>query len=130
VDQFNYDALPVYQAVAWNVIIPAIISAMGLIKGNGGGTPGADAVMTPEMREILATQVKRLRQQEPLYGDVMAMARGMLPTRYRVGQHFSGANAPAGGPGAGYNPNPHPGDYPGTQPKPGPNDNGWTPPGN
>jgi hypothetical protein len=84
------DSTPLLMGVAWNIIVPAIISAMGLLKGNGGQQT-ADSMMTPQMRDMLNTQMLRMQQQQPLYNDVMGMARGLLPKRYR------GAPGPRGG---------------------------------
>lgn len=94
----------VFMAVPWAVIIPAAISALGMFMGNRGGNQSADSMMTPEMRQMLQMQMQRMRGQEPLYRDVMGMARALLPTRYRTGrparQPYSGGPPPGGaGPG-------------------------------
>jgi hypothetical protein len=70
----------------WNILIPALTTLAAMYFGGGkSGDPSAQQanLMTPEMREMLQIQLSRLRGQEPLYNDVMGMARGMLPTRYR-----------------------------------------------
>ena len=98
------DSSPLLLGIAWNIIVPALISALGLFKGGGSGTSGAsaDAMMTPEMRQMLQMQMLRMQQQQPLYNDVMGMARGLLPTRYRL--NASGGTTPP--PGNGQPPSP------------------------
>jgi len=119
--------------MAWGAIIPAAISVLGMMFGNKGGgnqQQQMQNLMTPEMRELLQMQIQRMRGQEPLYQDVMGMARGLLPTRYRGMGARPGMAQPTTGtdPGIAYNPNPKPGDYEGPNPKPGPSRR-WTPPG-
>lgn len=65
----------------WATIIPAALSVLGMMFGNKDGQ--GQQQMTPEMREMLRMQMQRMRGQEPLYRDVMGMARALLPTRYR-----------------------------------------------
>lgn len=119
----------------WNLIIPALTSLVGMFAGGNGGSQSAQMqnLMTPEMREMLQMQLSRMRQQEPLYGDVMGMARSLLPTRYRTGRPMTSASRVepgAGGTAAGRKPGGVPG---------GPGDgfgqrdttdpyNGWQPP--
>jgi len=118
--------------VPWKPISDALGFLMALFGGRGGGS-GMPDLMTPEMRDILKMQTARMRAQEPLYGDVMAMARGLLPTRYRVGGAMTtpGVAQPTTGVQPGKRQNPKPGDYPGPEPKPGtPGDEytGWRAP--
>lgn len=82
--QMLLDSAPLMMGVAWNLIVPALVSMAGMFMGNRDGS--GQQQMTPEMREMLKTQLARMRAQEPLYQDVMGMARGLLPTRYRVTQ--------------------------------------------
>lgn len=129
------DAAPVLQAVVpWNLIVPALVSAVGMFTGGKSGSTDAQMqnLMTPEMREMLQIQLQRMRGQEPLYNDVMGMARGLLPTRYRRASGIVPTGAGSGlfglPAGTAYQPNPKPGDYEGAAPKPGPSGR-WTPPG-
>jgi hypothetical protein len=73
----------------WDKIAKAVAGLMPvigpLLSGLFGGSKSQDSnpLMTPEMRQLLQVQVARTRAADPLYGDVMRMVRGMLPTRYR-----------------------------------------------
>jgi hypothetical protein len=67
----------------WAAAVSALVPFIGSMLSNAFSSNGTGSQMTPEMREILRTQLARMRQQEPLYQDVMGMARGLLPTRYR-----------------------------------------------
>lgn len=134
VDALNVDSIQVMQAVPWGIIIPALVSAMGLFKGGGssGGAGGASAesMMSPEMKEMFNIHLARMKRQEPLYQDVMGMARGLLPTRYRTGMPYrpgdgGGSGAVDTGAGTGQGPNnPHGPDFnptdPGSNPNPPP----------
>lgn len=133
VDVLNIDSIQVMQAVPWGFIIPALVSMMGLFKGGGSDASGAAAQMSPEMREMFNIQLGRIRKQEPLYQDVMGMARGLLPTRYRNSMPYQPGGGPGGGgvikddtgQGTGQGPNnPHGPDFnpsdPGSNPNPPP----------
>lgn len=68
----------------WASALSALIPFIGpLLSGMFSSQGSGQTPQTPEMREIMKTQLARMRQQEPLYQDVMGMARGLLPTRYR-----------------------------------------------
>src|SRR5687767_11734989 len=68
----------------WASAISSLIPFIGPLMSSLFSSQGSgQQPMTPEMREIMKTQLARMRQQEPLYQDVMGMARGLLPTRYR-----------------------------------------------
>lgn len=67
----------------WAAALSALLPYIGPLLSSAFGGQSTTAPQTPEMREIMKTQLARMRQQEPLYQDVMGMARGLLPTRYR-----------------------------------------------
>ena len=113
------DSTPLMMGVAWAVVIPAIISALGMLKGSGGGAADANAMMTPEMRDMMNIQRLRMQQQQPLYNDVMGMARGLLPTRYRLNA-FGGTMPPPGNGQPPYPGVPSPSPLPGVNPPVGP----------
>jgi hypothetical protein len=66
--------------------IAAAISALGNMLFGGGSSRASSAAaapMPPEMRALINKQMQRMTMADPLYSDVLGMARGMLPTRYR-----------------------------------------------
>jgi hypothetical protein len=88
----------------WENVAKAIMQLVpfvGAMFGGGNNAQNQALQMPPEMRNILNVQNARMRFADPLYGDVVRMARGMLPTRYR-------------GPGVLGQPTPIPDGAPGT----------------
>jgi hypothetical protein len=111
--------------------IAAAISALGNMLFGGGSSRASSAAaapMPPEMRALINKQMQRMTMADPLYSDVLGMARGMLPTRYRG----KGPAYPTAGRGA--NPNlPGQGSINQKPGMPGDSTNdgygGWNPPG-
>ncbi len=118
------------QAITWAALIPALISAFAMLRGNGSGsdsgssTAVTSATTDPNMTAILDLQRRRMEMQNPLYEAVQRLAMGLMPTAYQTGNNYnwgagtysstiggggSGAgNGPGGGSGGGSDSNGYP----------------------
>lgn len=69
-------------------IIALLMSLAGGVGGALGNRQNFNpntGTNDPNLQKLLATMQGRLDKSEPLYDSIMAMANGLLPTRYQKG---------------------------------------------
>lgn len=66
-------------------LLAALTGTVGALKSNAPASAPTSATSDPQMQEVIAMMMNRMRKAEPLQDSVLSMANGLLPTQYQNG---------------------------------------------
>lgn len=81
----------------WLAIGGTGVGAIGALTADRPNTSPNTTTSDPNIQRLLQSMQRRIDMSEPLYGSIMSMANGLLPTQYQNGgRGGAGDGSPAG----------------------------------